>query len=133
MLSQRELYIGTDYQRPSWDAIDIVVARAHAEQSREMARLLRAGFMAVVKGISSVWQTFEQAMQAVRLYDELNVLSDRQLKDIGIRREEISQLVGRQIFNNAKEETRGAKVMELPVTAPKANTVSVSTEHKLAA
>jgi|GEM_PF-4944617 len=53
-------------------------------------------FTTLIEKITSTFSNFKKSIQAAKDYDELNQLSDRELRDLGIYRGDIAYVVNNQ-------------------------------------
>ena len=71
---------------------DKIVREAHVEQAEVTARMIKAAF----KYIGKIFAGTQSGLRAATTYDKLARLSDRQLADIGVRRDQIANVVLRE-------------------------------------
>ena len=115
-----------------WNAVEEVIREAHLAQSRAVGRgiinLVRGAGRLVVRVLDAIFE----AAAASRLYADLNRMSDRQLADIGLERDQLSNFVAKQMFKRGDLTLKDGKIVELPRGAVKAAHTGV-TEIKRAA
>ena len=63
-------------------------------------------FKRATRALASIFGSIGNAIQAQRDFDELNNLSDRELRDIGITRVDISRLVYEKNFGSENASAR---------------------------
>lgn len=71
---------------------DEIVREAYVAQAEVVARIIKAAF----KFIGMIIVGIQSGLRATRTYDKLTRMSDRDLADIGIRRDQIGNVVLRE-------------------------------------
>lgn len=95
-------------ETPSRDAMpDLVAIRAAAAATRdaEIARMVRGAALAVFNGVRWLFDTIADWQERNAAYQRLRHMSDRELADIGLTRDQIAR-----VFEPAAEQA--------PATAP---------------
>lgn len=95
--------------------IDAVIHAAHAQRARYLAQSLKAVFGGIARLVGTLFEVVSRAAESARLYDELSRMSDRQLADIGLHREDLSRVVAQSM--NSRVQVKDAQVVELPAKA----------------
>lgn len=116
------------FSNVDWNQVHAVVKEAQAERARMIARTLSAAFRAVGRMIGNVVDAIFEASASARLYTELSRMSDRQLADIGLTREELPSFVAAQ-RPALRAEVKAGHVVAMPAKAQR----SVAKEIKRAA
>ncbi len=88
--------------------------RAHALRSDAFARLFKGAVTGLASGIRGLYRALKASRDRRRATSELRGLSDRTLRDIGIERAQIPQIVEALL---AKREAEGAPQKAYPLRA----------------
>ncbi len=107
-----------------WNAVEEVVRDAHVAQSKAIGQALIALFRGIGRTFMRTFEAIFEAAAASRLYSDLNCMSDRQLADIGLERDQISSFVAKQIFKRGDLRLKDGKIVEMPRSAVKAPVVN---------
>ncbi len=99
------------FTKVDWFQVNAAIQAARAERARILGQALRAAFRGLGRLVFGVADMISRAAQSARLYDELSRMSDRQLADVGIQREDIARIVAKSM-SDARAE-RAGKVVEL--------------------
>jgi uncharacterized protein YjiS (DUF1127 family) len=101
------------FKNVDWLEVNAVIQAARAERARVLAQFLKAVFGGIGRLALSLVDAISRAAQSARLYDELSRMSDRQLADVGLRREDLSRIVAESMHAGSVAPKAG-KVVELP-------------------
>ena len=79
--------------------LDKIVREARIAQAEQIVKMAKAAFEFVGKAIANI----QNGISVATAYDELSRLSDRELADIGIQREEIGRVAFDDVTNRAAQ------------------------------
>ena len=89
------------YRIPEQHEVDRMIAESRAHQSRIMWAAISRFTRRMVSGLVVGARMLGQSFVAARWTEELSNLSDRQLADLGIRRDQIPQMVEKAMRGDA--------------------------------
>ncbi len=79
-------------ERLTMEEIDQLVRNARLAQAQVFGQMFKAAFNFIGKFVGKIFSSISQGMSAATTYDELARLSDRELADIGINRDQIARV-----------------------------------------